>query len=437
MEIFLELLKKIISYKSISTNPAFIDQINLISNFLIDQFKMNSFEVEQITGYDNPIVFASYVKSQDYKTILIYGHYDVQPADIKDGWDSDPFILTEKNNKVFGRGIVDNKGQFAVHLYTVFKLIKEEKIKYNIKFILEGNEETGSPKLEQFIFDNVDKLKADFVLFSDGELTMEHPSIDAGFRGIFNVKLTIKTSLKDNHSGLYGGTIPNAATVLTDILSKLHNSDGLLNLPDLQNSIENIPEKIHADNKKRYFDQSKFLENTGAKERFISNLDFYTSSAFLTSAEITTLTSGYQDLGYKNAIPGEAIAKINFRISPLKKTADVYESFIKFLEINVPSYAEYSIETTDLNEPINIDIDNTFTKSIMEKLEKNYGKEPFYVYCPAIVPVAGYFQDYLKVPVVSVGLGNEDCNMHGANENFDIELISKALAFSRSLFEGE
>ena len=239
MEEYRDILSKLVSFKSISTNDNFIDDIENIVNFLENLFKQFGFYVEIIRGYSNPIVYASYVVDESYKTALIYGHYDVQPASIEDGWFSEPFNLTEKDNRFYARGVADNKGQFLVYLITITNLIKTNNLKYNIKFIIEGNEESGSPNLHKFLEDYKETLKSDFVLFSDGELTSGVPTIDIGFRGVLNLTLTIQTSQKDNHSGLYGGAVPNPVVVFADIVSKIYKNN-ILCLPDLKNSIEDI-----------------------------------------------------------------------------------------------------------------------------------------------------------------------------------------------------
>lgn len=432
---YTNLLRPFLSFKSISTDIEFKSDIEGCASWLVSLFKDNGFDAKTIEGYGNPIVIASIEVDPNFETCLIYGHYDVQPASLDEGWMNDPFELTEVEGRIFARGVVDNKGQVMIHIATVFDLLKEKKLKYNIKFLIEGDEESASPHLEEFFEDNAEDLRCDFVLISDGELTMNHPSIDVAFRGVINATLVISTSQKDNHSGLYGGSIPNSAGVLSKLLSKMHDEDGNLNISGIDNSLD-IPKEIIQNNKSIPFYLDEFKKNTGVRTRLNESItDFYTQVGLLTSAEITTLNSGYLGDGYRNAIPGRAEAKINFRVSPLHTNQQIKRAFVQFIKDNVPEYSEYTLIFDQENEAINLDRDNEYMKNAKELLEKIYGKQTFYKYCGAIVPIAGYFAKFLNVPVLDVGLGNEDCNMHGVNENFEIETLRKGLMFSRAFLE--
>ena len=199
--IYVDLLKEYIEFRSISTlaDPL---PIRKTLAWLTSTFRQRGFKINVIEGYDNPIILAELEINKEYPTVLIYGHYDVQPASMAE-WGEDPFSLTEKNNRLYGRGVVDNKGQMLVHLATVIQLIQKDALKYNIKFLVEGNEETGSPSIERFIFEYEKELKSDFVLISDGALAGNKPTIEMGLRGVVNTTLVVKTSDREMHSGMY------------------------------------------------------------------------------------------------------------------------------------------------------------------------------------------------------------------------------------------
>ncbi len=434
MQTYLALLKQLIAFKSISTDNTFQDDVLGCADWLVNLFKENDFQVKQITGYSNPIIFASLQVNPEFQTVLIYGHYDVQPPQMEDGWFAEPFTVAQKAGRLLARGIADNKGQFLIHLVTVLELQKQGKLKYNIKFILEGDEESGSELLPSCIKDNAELLKSDFVLFSDGELTAGHPTIDVGFRGMFNCSLTLRTSAKDNHSGIYGGSIPNSALELGKILAAMYDNNGILTLPGISNDPAAIKTSIVENNRKLPFNSSEFLNITGASRRQLEGeSDFYTQTGFMTSAEITSLRSGYIGGGYRNAIPGTAEAKINFRISPAYAASQVAAAFEKFIQVKRQPYFELTLNIEQMSDPIKLDSGNEFVRAAQTAASQVYGKECLLRYCGAIVPVAGIFADVLEVPVVSIGLANEDCNMHGADENFDLELIGKGLDFSREM----
>ncbi len=440
---YLPLLKEFVSFKSVSTDPQFQPEIKNMVEWLKKKFELNGFKVQIIKGYDNPLVLASYIFNKQslassagkkLPTVLIYGHYDVQPANKSDGWKSEPFNLKDDGKRFYARGVIDNKGQVLVHMATIFDLIEQKKLAYNVKFIIEGDEETGSAHIEKFFAKYKEKLKSDFVVVSDGELTGEHSCLDISFRGIVNITLTIKTSSKDNHSGLYGGSMPNAACELANILSKLHDKDGNLTIPGIPNT-QKFEKKVLDNNKSIPYSKTEFEKITGTKKRFNEGkLDFYTQTGFLTSAEITTINAGYMGEGYRNAIPGSASAKINFRLAPNLKVKEFLKIFEKFLKDVVPNYVSYDIKADQFAEGFFVDTESEICKKAKILLKRAFKTEVYNRPCGAIIPVAGLFIKYLKVPLVMVGLANEDCNMHGANENFKKDILEKGLRFSELFF---
>ncbi|KXK10248.1 MAG: putative succinyl-diaminopimelate desuccinylase, partial [Microgenomates bacterium OLB23] len=217
---YLQLLKEFVALRSISTDPSYIKDIEKTAQWLGNLLTQYGFTVKITKGAGNPIVCAQY-NNGSQQHVLIYGHYDVQPAEINEGWTHDPFELKEKNGRLYGRGAVDNKGQIMIYIATVIELIQQKSLGYNVTFLIEGNEEAGSSGLDTFVETHKEKLLADFLLVSDGEITAGHPVIEVGFRGVLNIALTVETSTKDNHSGLYGGIIPNAANELSILLGKL------------------------------------------------------------------------------------------------------------------------------------------------------------------------------------------------------------------------
>jgi len=435
MGLYKTLLEKFLSFQSISTDPNYKQEVHACAQWLSGLLQKNNFNSKLIEGYGNPVIFAEHIINSKYKTALIYGHYDVQPAEKKDGWVNSPFKLAEKNNKYIARGVADNKGQVLIHLYSVFELIKKNQLKYNIKFIIEGDEESGSERIQDLIFDHKKLLKCDFVLFSDGELSFGSPTIDIGFRGIFNCTITAKTSKKDNHSGLYGGSIPNSAFELLHLINGMYSKEKILTLPGVDNQIETLPEIYKKQNVVIPFNKEEFLSNTGAKKRLNDDkIDFYSQTGLLSSAEITTLVSGYLGEGYKNAIPGTSKAKINFRIATRHKTSEVIKKFLAYVKNSASEICEFKVEIDQSSEPIFLSVDSELGNKISSQLKKIYKKDAIKKFCGAIVPISGIFQNTLTAEVFSIGLANEDCNMHGVNENFDIGLIKMGINFSKTFF---
>lgn len=212
-DLYTQLLSECIAFRSISTDPEFKPQIDACADWLIDLLQQYGFETEKIINYGNPLVFGSYHHDDSLPTLLIYGHYDVQPASQEDGRLSDPFVLTQREGRYYARGAVDNKGQIMIHIATVLEAIRENrKLNYNIKFLIEGDEETGSPYITQALEDHTELLACDLVLVSDGELIGNHtPTMVAGFRGGMNMTLTLQTAKTNLHSGIYGNIAPSAS----------------------------------------------------------------------------------------------------------------------------------------------------------------------------------------------------------------------------------
>lgn len=438
MLVYKDLLKEFISFKSISTDSQFQPEVTKLVSWLRSLFQTNNFDVKVIEGYANPIIVAHYQVDPSLDTCLIYGHYDVQPAEKSEGWFEDPFTLLEKDGRYYARGVVDNKGQVLVHIYNVLKLIEEGNLGYNIKFVIEGNEETGSGEIGNFLKDNQDLLHADFVMISDGEITMGHPSIEVSFRGVLNTTITIQTSEKDLHSGLYGGVAPSAAKELVDLLSKMVAPDGKILIPGFYDDVPVPDPKAVEANKSLPFDKNQYKTNTGTDAIVTEEgWDFFNQLAFRPTLQITGINSGYVGAGYRNAIPGVAVAKTNIRFSGEQDPKRLLVVIKDFVEKNTPSYATATVDfaVADVCGGVFLDISNHYVAKAEKLLEESFKNDVLHMYCGATLPIVVDFKSILNIPQVMVPLGNEDCNMHGANENYDIDILNKALTFSYSFFK--
>lgn len=426
-----KLAAKLISLKSVSADPSCKEDIKKTAEFLVDTLSFFEFKTQLFEGYANPIVFGEYIVDPSFKTALIYGHYDVQPASLEDGWNTEPFTLTEEDEKLFGRGIMDDKGQLLMHIIAIGNLIKEGTLGYNIKFISEGNEEVGSPSIEQFIAEHKELLSCDFVMISDGEMTLGKPTVELGFRGIFDATLTITTASNDLHSGLYGGSAPNAIDELSIFIASLFDKDNKVMIEGFYDDVLPIDESIQLP-----FFLQDYTKNTGAKVLKTENdTNFYIQSGQRPSIEITGILGGYVGQGYKNSIPRSATAKFNFRLvknQEPQKIADLFRAHVKKM---LPEYVTYDLVTEDYNFPVRIDANNPFVARAKHVLQEMYGIEPIHRYVGGSEPVIIFFDQILNVPQVLIPFANEDGAMHGLNENFSIENIEKGMEFSRKFFE--
>ena len=434
-EQYKSLLSELVKFKSVSTDASFLSEIQATVGWYKKLFQDNGFTVQVVEGHDNPLIVADYVADSSLKTVLVYGHYDVQPASKEEGWDSEPFALSERNGRLYARGVIDNKGQHLVHVVNVFKHIHNKTLGYNIKFLIEGAEEIGSPNLERFIKENRKFLKADFVLLSDGEISGNMPNIEIGFRGIFNATLNIKVGNVDLHSGMYGGFAPNAIHELAKIISKFYTEDNRISEDELYLESAPITKEILENNKNIPFFQEEYEKITGKRKFFTeNNLDFYTKTGLLPSIEVTGIQSGYAGEGYRNAIPHKALAKINVRLSPTQDPQRVFASFKKFLKKITPDYIDWDINCDQSGKGVFVEVDNEHVAGAKKILETVWQKPVALKYVGGSLPIITFFKDNLDLPTLSIPLVNEDCNMHGANENFELSYLEKAMEFSKIFF---
>lgn len=429
-------LEKYISFKSVSTNAAFLPEINKTASWLSDMFQKHGFKVELLKDKRcNPVVLASYCPDKSKETVLLYGHYDVQPAKQTDGWSSDPFTIVERNKRLVARGIVDNKGQTFIHIFTILKLIKENNLKYNVKFLIEGNEETSNPAMADLIEKNKAKLATDYILISDGEITPSTPTIEYSLRGGFNAKLVYTTAKNNMHSGIYGGAVPNPINELSKLLAKIYDAANTVTIAGFYDGVDDITNLQRKDNKKLMLDVQGMLDNTGVKKLVMEKgMDFHTQTGLRPTIQFSGIKGGYIEEGYANIVPAWAEVRFNFRIVTSQTTQKVMSVFEKFVNQNTPKYIDYSLVFDHVHEPVKIDITSKFANETKKLLSTAFGTEALIKPVGGAIPVVGDFKKLLGKDSLLISLGNDDCNMHGVNENFRLESIEKGLRFSKLFF---
>ncbi|HRP36666.1 MAG TPA: M20/M25/M40 family metallo-hydrolase [Candidatus Dojkabacteria bacterium] len=431
--VYISLVDEYISFRSISTLDA-TDEINKTVDWLEKLFVSNHFKAEIIRGYDNPVIISEFVVDESFPTVLIYGHYDVQPAS-EDEWGTNPFVVRNEKGRLYARGIVDNKGQMLVHLVSVLELIRKNKLKYNVKFLIQGNEETGSPNIGKLLEKHKQKLRSDLILISDSALLKNHPTIEMSLRGVFNTTLTIRTSNKDLHSGLFGGAVPNSAQIASEFISKLRSSESLVNIDGFYENVIKPDEKYLELTRKIPFNDDEFSDLTGTKAVLLENgHNFYSQTGLRPTVEVTGLESGYTGSGYRNSIPSQTVIKFNFRLVPCQNPEEILEKFKMFTRKMLPEYADFDFAKPEKTEgtvkPIMLNPENKFTKKAVKLLEQIHNKDVLYDFNGATLPIVVDFTNILKTDMLMVALANEDCNMHAVDENFDLQSLRKALEFS-------
>ena len=432
---YYHVLKDIISYKTISSENSSMSEMEAMSQYLAKFFLDNNCEVEIVTDYGNPIVLASYIHNPKLPTCLLYGHYDVQSADKQDGWKYDPFSLYLGKEKIYGRGVSDDKGQFLIHLLTIFDLIHDKNLCYNMKFIIEGDEEIWSSHFPRFLIDYKEKIKADCCLISDSLLQGDFPCLDAGYRWGINLKLQLTTASTDLHSWIYGGIVPNAIHELTKIIAQLYDMNHRITIPYFYYDVEEIESHIMVKHRKLHFDNKQFLQTTGVHS-LVKDKEFYVYSQLCLrpTIQVTGIEGGHAGEWFINAIPHIATANINFRLVKNQSTQKVLSSFEQRLKVIVPPYANYELTVSQTLEPVKISITTPFVKKAERILEALYDEKVHYAYAGSSLPIVSLLHHELQLPCVLVPLANKDANIHGVNENFDIALIEKWFKFSHAFF---
>lgn len=435
IDTYKELLGKLVAFQSISTDPQFKGEIEKTVQFLVELFGENGFEVTRSDDYGNPIILASYETDPEAETCLIYGHYDVQPAGDPEEWSGDPFQITEKDGRLIARGAVDNKGQFLIHMVAIFALIKDGKLNYNIKFLLEGEEETGGKGIIDFINENRELVKADFALVSDGEIVSGRPTVDISFRGLLNWELQIKSSQTELHSGLYGNIVPNAAVELSRIIAQFYDENGEVALEFLPRNHEYITEEVIENNRSIAPSQEEFFQITGVKKIVNeTEVDFMSKAGLLCTIDVLGMWSGYTAEGYKTAIPNVATAKLSIRVSPLWEVEEIQKAMMDYLKNTIPDYLDWEVRNISASDGVIMDSNSEYVTRATKVLENVWDAKVAMHYVGGAIPVITSIVRDLDTPVVSVSMGNEDCNMHGVDENFKVDLIDKGLEFSRRYF---
>lgn len=432
---YIQLLKQYVAFKSISTDLAFKPEMQKTVDWLTLVLKEYGFIVESWeTDLANPIVYARYDVSNQAETVLVYGHYDVQPAEKEDGWTNEPFELSTHKGKLLARGVVDNKGQNLIHIVTVGELIKKNSLKYNVIFLIEGNEETANPEIPKLVKKYKQKLKADHVIISDGEIVDSTPTIEATLRGGFNMTVRVESGITNLHSGIFGGAIPNSAHELSKVLAGLYDKNNKVTVPGFYAGTPEVSPKTKKMNR-AIKSPEKLIKMAGVKALTTEKgLDFFTQTGLRPTLQVTGISTGYTGEGYANIVPAQAEARINVRCVGKQKPEAVFKLIADHFKRNLPQYIKTTITHTEFNDPVVVNVESKAVHEVCGLLKKAYGKKPIVRYVGGSIPIVSDFKNILGKDTMLLSLGNDDCNMHGIDENFMIDLVKKGLKFSELFF---
>jgi acetylornithine deacetylase/succinyl-diaminopimelate desuccinylase-like protein len=384
-------------------------------------------EVMETAGH--PVVFGEKIIDPSKPTVLVYGHYDVQPPEPLDLWHSGPFEPVIKEGKVYARGSADDKGQFYMHVKALETLAKTNTLQTNIKFLIEGEEEVGSPNLEKFVTDNKELLKSDVILISDSAmLSMENPSLDVRVRGMSYIEVEVKGPNRDLHSGIYGGAVGNPITILCKMLASCHDENNHITIPGFYDDVVEATEEEREIIARTPYDEDEYKRDLGVKELWGEN-GFSTNerTGIRPTLEINGICGGYTGEGAKTVLPSKATAKISARLVPNQSSKKITQLLLEhFRKIAPPSATVKAFEHHG-GEPYVTPIDSKGYKAAAKAVEKTFGKEPIPVSGGGSIPICSILEKELGIKIVFMGFGLDSDNLHSPNEKFNIENFHKGI----------
>ncbi|MDQ1002817.1 acetylornithine deacetylase/succinyl-diaminopimelate desuccinylase-like protein [Neobacillus niacini] len=427
-----EELKELLRIPSISSLSEHKEDIQKAASWIANKLEsigMEHVEIVQTKGH--PIVYADWLHQENAPTVLVYGHYDVQPVDPIHLWETPPFEPDIRDEKIFARGATDDKGQTFLHIKAVEALLKvENKLPVNLKFCIEGEEEIGSPNLPQFLAENKEKLACDVVIISDSDMWDRGvPAITYSLRGLCALEVSLKTANTDLHSGMFGGGVQNANHLLVQLLSTLHDANGKVNVDQFYDDVLELTEFEKEQIKALGFDEEKLKKSLGLTELTggESNYPYPEKISSRPTLELNGIWGGFQGEGTKTVIPNEAHAKITCRLVNNQNPEKIQGLIKKHLEEQAPKGCTVKVTLQDTGNPFLTPIDDPMIQKAAQAYEKVYGKAPVYKREGGSIPIVSDFNHTLNTPVVLMGFGLPDENLHAPNEHFNLENFDKGI----------
>ncbi|WP_242637775.1 MULTISPECIES: dipeptidase [Bacillaceae] len=435
-----EELKELLRIPSVSSLSEHKEDIQRAASWIADKLTnigMEHVEIVQTKGH--PIIYADWLHQENAPTVLVYGHYDVQPVDPVHLWETPPFEPTIRDEKIFARGATDDKGQTFLHIKAVETLLKVEgKLPVNVKFCIEGEEEIGSPNLPPYLSANKEKLSCDVVVISDSDMWDRGvPAITYSLRGLCALEFTLKTANSDLHSGMFGGGVQNANHLLVQLLSTLHDANGKVNVDHFYDDVVDLTEFEKEQIKALGFNEEKLKQSLGLTDLTggENNYPYPEKISSRPTLEINGLWGGFQGEGTKTVIPNEAHGKITCRLVHNQNPEKIQQLVKKHLEEHAPKGSTINVTLGDTGNPFLTPIDSPMIQKAAEAYQNIYGKTPVYKREGGSIPIVSDFNHSLNVPVVLMGFGLPDENLHAPNEHFNLENFDKGILTICSFLE--
>ncbi len=430
-------LVEFLKIPSVSTKPEHKPDMQRCAIWLQDQLKFAALNTQIVQTPGHPIVVAKNEHVAGRPTVLLYGHYDVQPPEPLEQWTTPAFEPTVRNGAIYARGAVDDKGQVWAHVEAITAWQAHGGLAINLTMVIEGEEEIGSSHLDAFIEKNREQLKADICVVSDtNQFARGTPAITYGLRGLVYEEVFITAVSHDLHSGLYGGAVPNAANVLSKLLATLHTPDGKVNLPGFYDDVLDLSPAERAEWQKLPFDEKSLLGeiglSTGTGEAGYSWLERTWARP---TCDVNGITAGYQGPGAKTVIPAQASAKVSMRMVASQDPKKIQQIFEKTLRERCPKNVKIEFANHGLAGPVRTPIEGNAVKLAMAAVEAGFGKKPALISSGGSIPIVELFKRLLGVDTLLVGFGLPDDRVHSPNEKFDLDALYAGTRTAAVLYE--
>lgn len=429
---FLEDLKALLRIPSVSTLSEHKDDVRRAAAWLVDHFKqIGMTRVDQIDTEGNPLVYAEWLGAgEDVPTVLVYGHYDVQPADDEEKlWKSNPFEPQIRDGNLYARGATDDKGQTFAQMKATHALLQSGEMPVNIKFILEGSEESGSTEIHDFVRANTDLLACDVIVVSDTHiLALDQPSMVTGLRGITYMEIEVRGPDHDLHSGMYGGIVHNPAQALVEILAKLHHPDGSIAVPGFYDTVRTLSAEERKALAQVPYTVEQLKTETGVKAAWGEpGYDLHERLGIRPTLEINGIWGGWTGEGAKTVLPARATAKVSCRLVPDQDPKHIEQLIREYVTAITPDTVTSEVRGLHDGKWAVIDTDSPFMQAAVRAYTFGFGKGPVFQREGGSIPVVGTFQAELGAPVLLMGFGLPDDNLHGPNEKFTLACFEKGI----------
>jgi acetylornithine deacetylase/succinyl-diaminopimelate desuccinylase-like protein len=427
---FINELLDMLRIPSVSADPKFKQDVLRTAEFVKQKLQeAGADNVELCETAGNPIVYGEKIIDGSLPTVLVYGHYDVQPADPYELWNSPPFEPVIKDGNIYARGACDDKGQMYMHVKAFEVMMKTNSLPCNVKFMIEGEEEVGSENLAVFVKSNKEKLKGDVILISDtGMLANDVPSITTGLRGMSYVEVEVTGPNRDLHSGLYGGAVANPINILCQMIASLHDENNHITIPGFYDNVQELSQEERAEMARAPFNLANY-------KKALDLSDIHGEAGYATmernsirpTLDVNGIWGGYTGEGAKTVIPSKAHAKISMRLVPNQTSEEITEKFRKHFESIAPKSVKVVVKPHHGGEPVVTPTNSVAYQAAARAYEQTFGVKPVPVRSGGSIPIVPMFKSELGVDSVLMGFGLDSDAIHSPNEHFGIFNFMKGI----------